>query len=444
MGAQQRTVLVITYEFPPSGGGGVQRIAKFVRYLPVNGWRPVVVAATHVAGRPLDETLADEVSGIRVVRTPARRIDSAGGPLGWPRRARSRLRRPIRQEIEVSASEPARPASAGARGRRAARLVQTIASPDHAAFWVGPAVRAAVRLGRQEGADAVLATGPPFSALVAGARVARRLGVPFIADYRDAWRDNPGVWYPTRFHRDRAVRLERMVVTEAAAVVCAADFSAEVLALGGPEPVLLPNGFDPADMPVLSPDPAGPLRIVFMGTVYGVTDPQPVLEALALLREAGGPGSDARLVMVGAVPPTFLAAVGSLGLGGAVEMRGYLPHREALDVVAGTDVGLVVLKDGAHARAVRTGKIYEYLGMGLPVLLVGPTDGAAAELLSAARAGMAVGYETTAVTAAVRVLAESKAAGRRAAPPDPEVVGRFDRREQASVLAGVLDRAVSR
>jgi glycosyltransferase involved in cell wall biosynthesis len=305
-------------------------------------------------------------------------------------------------------------------------------------------VRAAVRLGQDAGVDAVLATGPPFSALVVGARAARRLGVPFVADYRDAWRDYPGAAHPSGLHRARAVALERAVLGGAAAVVCASDFSSEVRELGGPEPLLLPNGFDPADIPTWSPDAAGPLRLAFMGTVYGTTNPSPVLEALASLRDGGGPGSDARLVMVGNVPRTFLDSVRTLGLEGVVEVRGYLPHGEALAVVAGADVGLVVLKGGAQVRAVLTGKIYEYLGMGLPVLLVGPPDGTAADLLRAARAGTIVPYDAAAVSEAIRSLAEAKASGVPPARPDPDVVAAFDRREQAGVLARLLDRVAAR
>src|SRR5438445_1984909 len=67
-----RHLLVISHFFPPMGGGGVQRIAKFVKYLERAGWR-----ATVIAGRPEDywmrddSLLAELPASARVVRTAA-------------------------------------------------------------------------------------------------------------------------------------------------------------------------------------------------------------------------------------------------------------------------------------------------------------------------------------------------------------------------------------
>ena len=37
-----KRVLIITYYWPPSGGSGVQRWVKFAKYLPAEGWQPVI------------------------------------------------------------------------------------------------------------------------------------------------------------------------------------------------------------------------------------------------------------------------------------------------------------------------------------------------------------------------------------------------------------------
>ena len=38
-----KNVLIISYYWPPSGGGGVQRVLKFCKYLPDYGWNPIVL-----------------------------------------------------------------------------------------------------------------------------------------------------------------------------------------------------------------------------------------------------------------------------------------------------------------------------------------------------------------------------------------------------------------
>ena len=45
-----KKVLIITYYWPPSGGAGVQRWLKFVKYLREYGWEPVVFTAVLSAG----------------------------------------------------------------------------------------------------------------------------------------------------------------------------------------------------------------------------------------------------------------------------------------------------------------------------------------------------------------------------------------------------------
>ena len=75
-----KRLLVIAYYFPPRGGGGVQRIAKFVRYLPEFGWLPTVLSvATSYYGRKIDishvSDFPDEVESYvlhRQVRTSVR------------------------------------------------------------------------------------------------------------------------------------------------------------------------------------------------------------------------------------------------------------------------------------------------------------------------------------------------------------------------------------
>src|SRR5262249_60079858 len=87
-GKRGRHVLVVALFFPPMGGGGVQRVTKFVKYLDACGWRSTVIA-----GRPEDywmrddSLVADVPASARVVRT------AAASGLGLLRRLRQRRSR---------------------------------------------------------------------------------------------------------------------------------------------------------------------------------------------------------------------------------------------------------------------------------------------------------------------------------------------------------------
>jgi glycosyltransferase involved in cell wall biosynthesis len=456
-----KKLLILTYEFPPDGGGGVQRLAKFARYLPDSGWEPVVVAAEHRPGRPLDPTLLQEVESVRVVRTPARQpIILVTRVLATLRRVRGvfpRRRRPRPGEAPASTNAPSPGAGEAPRSTeptppapvpgRAARITALISSPDAAAFWIGPAVRAAVALGREEQVAAVLASGPPHSVLVAGARTAAALGVPLVADLRDAWRDFPGLQHPTRPHRSRALALERRVMGSAAAVTCVSQpIADEARQMGAKDVVVLPNGFDPADVPAWKPEP-GDLRITFMGQMYAVwSDPSALLDGMILAAASSPAAARARFDVIGPEVPFAVKAVAARGLQDRVTFLGYRPHAEALRLLASADVGVMLVRDMPGARAVYTGKLFEYLGMGIPILLVGPDDGVAAALVREAGGSLrVVAYgDPDGCARALVELAEAKARGVRPPAPDPEVLRRFDRREQASVLATILDRVTAR
>ena len=56
-----KRVLIVTYYWPPSGGSGVQRWVKFAKYLPAQGWQPVVYTPENPELTTIDKTLAAEI-----------------------------------------------------------------------------------------------------------------------------------------------------------------------------------------------------------------------------------------------------------------------------------------------------------------------------------------------------------------------------------------------
>ena len=63
-----KKVLIITYYWPPSGGSGVQRWVKFAKYLPQNGWQPVIYTPENPELTVVDGTLEDDVPEEAIVR----------------------------------------------------------------------------------------------------------------------------------------------------------------------------------------------------------------------------------------------------------------------------------------------------------------------------------------------------------------------------------------
>ncbi|MGO8683966.1 MAG: glycosyltransferase [Thermoleophilia bacterium] len=452
-----RTVLLMTYEFPPAGGSGVQRIAKFARYLPGFGWTPVVLTSAPAKGRPTDGSLLADVRGVVALRLPPWRVSSAAMAALAPLKYVYRRRRGVagRTDTDVAGrspgvDSPGRQPGADQLGRQpgngssapavSVRLARSV-SMDDATWWAVLSAGAGVAFARRHAVQAVVATGPPFSVACAGRRLARRLGVPFVVDMRDGWRDNPAAWYPNDRARRHAIVAERAVVAAADVVLATTGVIAdEARALGGHDVRVLPNGYDATDIVPWQPSADGPLRLVFMGRMYrNHSEPWQLLDALVRLRTER-PELTVTLDIIGDAWSPVRHEVTTRGLSDCVTFAGYLPHRQAAERLSRADVAVAIVVDRPGARATALAKIFEYMGTGIPTLALVPPDGESARLIRAAAAGWIVApHDVDAIRAQLVELAEAKQRGSLGVSIDAAVVARYDRRALTGELAAVLD-----
>lgn len=437
MNSSGKHLLVIAYEFPPTAGPGVQRITALTKYLQRLGWRVSVVCAETISSAPTDPSMLADVAGAHVVALPGRHVATAI----------ARLLAPLKREGSAHAAPAATAVAPAAAARRplSGRISRWIAVPDDAIFWRKSAARAAFRINANDPVDVVLASGPPYSAMLAGCDFARLFGTPLVLDLRDPWRDNAALHWPTAWHRNRSVRLERQAMAHAAAVLAVSEpIAEEARSLGAAEAVVLPNGFDREHVPAWKPDASAPLTLAFMGRFSSaLTDPEPLFAGMALAAARSEAAAAIRLVVAGPEYPWVAELIARYGIADRVQLRGYLPNADALSMVASADVGTIVLADVPGTKAIYSSKLFDYLGIAIPVLLVGPSDCVAADVLREARAGTVVAPDAESVSAALIELAEAKAARRPAPAPLASVVARFDRESQAAELSALLTRVAA-
>jgi hypothetical protein len=368
-------VLLVSYHFPPFNAMGAVAVGRLSAGLAARGHRVHVVGCANPGLPPTLELDTGAASVERVAhpfRPPAADDDVAPSParrLGTPRRLTARAGRLARRWWSI---------------------------PDGEAPWSVAAGRAGTRLGAATGVDVVVASGPPHSALVAGARVARRLDVPLVLSLRDLWTDNPylDLWSDDpylgggRVKRALERRLEARVLRRAAVAFVSTGRSGELLQ--GRHPGLrvltLMNGVDE-----IAPDrrrgpSEAPLRILHTGSVIeGARDPTPLFLALGRLAadgvavEAHFHGTNSHLVLDGArrVGVSELVRVHDLG-----------PHAATRAAQRDADVLLILQWDDDRERAICPGKLFEYLGARRPVLSVGPTGGVVDEIVAATGRGL--------------------------------------------------------
>jgi glycosyltransferase involved in cell wall biosynthesis len=309
-------------------------------------------------------------------------------------------------------------------------------------------VRAAVRIVREREIDVLLTTSPPSSAHVIGAAVARRTGVRWVADFRDSWLANPHRRYERRSVRAKSAveeRIARRALRGVDAVVAVTPFiAAEAAALvpQGTPVATIANGCDFSVFEGIEHAPGPRLRIVHAGSFFGQRTPRPFLEALArLLAERPQLRGRIEARFLGELRPADAEWAAGLGLGDALALDGFRPHAEAIDAMGGADVLLLLVpRAGGRGLSVLSGKVYEYLAAGRPVLALVPPDGAAAGLIQEAEAGwVADPDDVSAIAAALGDVASAWEAGELPTTAlSPAWRERLDRRTRSRELAVLL------
>ena len=438
-----RRVGLVAYWYPPRQAAGALRAASLAHYLPAFGWEPVVITV-----RPRTSLYLPRDGGAAVAGAPPE------PELATPDRAWHALAAGAVEAVRGPAAlEPLKTENVLAGGRPFARAAhwayrQVLAFPDDAWPWLVDR-RSVARALAGRGVEAVVSTSPPPTAHLVAARVAARLGVPWIADYRDPWSQR-SAWRRTWPLAELEARLERRTLASAAHVVAVSGPLAAVLRRLLDCPVsVVPNGFDPADrlLPVVDPLPiaADRFTLVHTGTMtHGTRDPGIVLGALATLVAR-------RVIAVDRLEVWFVgrhleiarhAAARWPNLEPALRYAQQVPRATALDAQRRASVLLSLGSPlGRYDGDVPT-KVFEYLDAGRPVLGIASHESALAALLRETRGGHVVVSEGEAAVALEEWVMAWRADGRVASHVDRVALGRYERRRLTGEFAAVLDRTV--
>ena len=354
------SVLFVSHCFPPDAQVGSQRMARFCKYLPEFGFRPIVLTVEERLYETLDRDFPWDRE-IRVERTHA-----MATPLDLYRRWRS----PSKSGNGEAAvrSEP------GFLKRHGFAL---LATPDRYWGWYFAAVRAGERLLREEPIVAMVSSGPPWISHLVARRLKRgRPDVRWLADFRDPWARSlfteklPG-W---RNAIDR--RLEASSVAAADLVICNTDrllelFRASYPALPAEHFFTLTNGFDDApDLDAMASPLGGERVALHLGEIYGGRRIDTFCKAVAQLWESGRLDSSWRVRFLGDIDPAAAEAA-VRGLPEAARLRIQFEPRvswtHAQEALRAADV-LLIFQGGLGLQV--PAKFYEYLQTGKPIFTV--------------------------------------------------------------------------
>src|SRR5690349_6423 len=172
---EEKKVLIIAYYWPPSGGSGVQRWLKFVKYLPYYGWKPYVFTPANPSFELQDDSLLKDVPAeAEIIRFPI------WEPYGLFNSLAGKKEKSTGSFISKDNPSLIQKLSVWIRGN--------FIIPDPRRFWVRPSVRFLTDYLSKNQIDTIITTGPPHSLHLIGLKLKKKNpSLKWIADFRDPW-----------------------------------------------------------------------------------------------------------------------------------------------------------------------------------------------------------------------------------------------------------------
>ncbi len=382
-----KKVLIVTYYWPPCGGIAVQRTLKFVKYLQEFGWIPVVYTVSNGEYPERDPFLEQQVpASVVVLKRPI-----------WEPYQLYKLFTGKQSGIQVNRNNLRSTGKGSITERLSFWIRGNLFIPDTRRFWVSPSIKFLTHYLAKDKVDAIISTGPPHSMHMIAMGVSRKLGIPWLADFRDPWTtmDYYHDLMLSPFADKRHHTLERKVLQQANSVVVVGEFiKKEFDNKGAGHVTVISNGFDESDFvtpEVVSLDKE--FTLAHLGSFFQRRNPLALWNAIASLKADKHPvGKHIRIKLVGRVDPSVLKSIKENGLEGNLDLIDQMPYKEVIRHMKSAQLLLLPIDDFEGSKWVLTGKLYEYLAARRPILCIGPLDGDAARVIGESHAGKAFDF----------------------------------------------------
>ncbi len=386
-----KRVLIITYYWPPSGGSGVQRWLKFVKYLREFGWEPVVYTPVNPE-MPYEDTslLCDEPDGLEVLKTkifePYQLYNLFTG-----RKRKARFQHGFLKSDKSEFQSLSQRLSVWIRGN--------LFVPDARMCWIKPSVKFLTKYLRNHPVDAIVSTGPPHSMHLIALKIKQKTDIPWLADFRDPW---TGIYYFDKLQVGRKAlrkhkRLEKECLDKADILVTVGrTMQHDFKALTATPIEVITNGYDEDDLP--SGSSFGPVDFTIMYSGIFLPDQNPV-ELWPCLSEMRARNPDFRKSMklhfLGRTDASILADIEANGLDECLRLSDYVPHAEVTVQQQYAALLLLSINRIQNAPYILTGKVFEYLAARRPILAFCPPQSDVAEIIRETNGGWVVPFGET-------------------------------------------------
>lgn len=381
-----RKVLIISYNWPPSGGIGVLRNLKFTKYLRDYGWEPVLFVPTKANYSYLDQNnLKDIPAHLEIIRCPIAEPFSLFKLLSGKKKDY-----PLNNPVDVKDTKQ------NLIDKLGIWIRGNFFIPDARALWIRPATKQLLRYLKDHKIDAIFTDGPPHTNTRIGNIVARKTNIPWLADFQDPWTQ---VDYLKKYkltklawkiHRD----MEQEVFKTANKITSASPgFSKQLESIGAKDVSTLYYGYDEDDFKGLMKHPSRKFRISHAGLMGEDRLPRTLFRILEkLTEEIPEFAQDLEICFMGQVDHSVLNELEIRNLASYQNLTGTISRKNVLQEIMNSAVLLLCINKAYNANARIPAKIFEYIRTGNSILALGPPESDISDLLKSVKKPQAIAY----------------------------------------------------
>lgn len=375
-----KNLLVVGYTFPPIPYSGTYRILRLCKGLNRLGAAVNVVTINIYKDIPNDDDILLQVpKSIKVYRTPI--IDPWRRYQTWKTRNKN-----IPGFLYIN--------------KIVSFFLRFVTIPDHMILWIPFAIVAGVKIIKQRSIDAIFVSSPPYSAQLIGLFLKKITKVKWLVDLRDPIVGNVAEVHllnPTdiisKIEKKVRVNLEKLIAQNSDIIIANTDTHRIELSnkYKSGKFYTIKNSYDEDDYKNIKISKTSKFIISHVGSMYGLRKADILLNVIKTLEKEISPKPlNLEVHFLGLNDITLEKDVINRDVTNYVQIRNLVPHHEAMKAMINSHLLLLIKANAVDSLGQIPGKFYEYLGIGKPILYLGPQKCELADMIRDLNAGYIV------------------------------------------------------
>ncbi len=372
-----KRVLIISYYWPPSGGPGVQRWLKFVKYLPEFNIEPILFVPKNANYPLIDNSLSDQVDkDLKVISHPISEISKFLPKFKFLKSARA-------GNISI-------PANQSFFQKVLFFIRGNLFIPDMKIFWINSSVNFLSDYISKNNIDIIITTGPPHSVHLIGLKLKRKFDVKWISDFRDPW---VNLNYLNRLHllsssKKSHKSLRNRVLINSDAVIVTSEKLKNLYLNITTNVFKITNGFDYINKEI---NLDKKFSISHVGSLYPERNPKFLWD---ILEEVFDDSllSDLQINFIGNTSKKIKTELINRKFKKCIKFYDYVSYNKATELMCSSQVLLMVEVNDEESSYAIPGKLFDYLNSKRPIISIGPAVSEVAHILNSTNSGKFFNY----------------------------------------------------